>query len=150
MTFGWRHLLFGILAAAAIGYGVWRASLPYLAEPSSPPRPEQRGLRTLLKVYDQQLGQEVIVEAAALAEPGYVVIHEDVRGVAGEIVGVSRLLPVGETRNVRVRPFAPLRAGTYRAALRFDDGDEAYQQARDRQARDTEGRPAETVFKLRE
>jgi len=51
---------------------------------------------------EQKPGNSVIMTQVFLAAPGYVVIHEDSNGKPGAAVGVSGLLPAGESTNVQV------------------------------------------------
>jgi hypothetical protein len=51
---------------------------------------------------EQRPGRTVKVAQVYLAEPGYVVIHEDNNGEAGVILGSSALLQAGENNNVVV------------------------------------------------
>ena len=51
---------------------------------------------------EQRPGRTVTIAQVYLAEPGYVVIHEDASGEAGVILGSSALLSAGENNKVVV------------------------------------------------
>ena len=53
-------------------------------------------------VTEQRPGNTVTASIVYLAAPGYVVIHEDVDGKPGAIIGASALLQAGENLNIRV------------------------------------------------
>lgn len=76
-------------------------------------------------VAEQMPGQSVSVSIARLEKPGFVVIHEDAAGATGQILGVSRWLPVGETKiPLPIRLSRATTDGeTIYAMLHFDNGD---------------------------
>ncbi|MCH8049123.1 hypothetical protein IH979_00185 [Patescibacteria group bacterium] len=81
-----------------------------------------------LTVSDQELvGNEVVIDAFDLDQPGYVVIHKDVDGAPGPVIGNSDFIQAGSYKNVRVK-FDVSEAGEgIFAMLHYDDdGDEEY------------------------
>jgi len=75
-------------------------------------------------VAEQTPGTSMLVSIVRLEKPGFVVIHEDAAGAPGKILGVSSLLPAGETENLP--PITLSRATTDEetiyAMLHFDNG----------------------------
>lgn len=90
-------------------------------------------------VAEQIPGQSVSVAVVRLEKPGFVVIHEDVSGAVGKILGVSSLLPEGEVKDLM--PVALSRATTdgetVYAMLHFDNGDSRFDVAKDEPALDS-------------
>src|SRR3989344_8174153 len=60
------------------------------------------GEKNAVIVSEQRPGKRVIVSAVHLASPGFVVIHDDISGAPGAIIGASALLRAGETTNIMV------------------------------------------------
>ena len=91
----------------------------------------------------------VSVTVVRFEKPGFVVIHEDAAGGPGGILGASRMLPVGETKNLA--PIALSRATkngeTIYAMLHIDDGDSVFDAVDDKPARDpVGGEPVVMIF----
>lgn len=75
------------------------------AEPADLAEDTVSGMRaeeTALIVTEQRPGNSITVAQVYLAEPGYVVIHEDNNGEAGAIIGSSALLQAGENNKIIV------------------------------------------------
>lgn len=102
-------------------------------------------LRNVIVVQDQAVGSSVVVSYAALSQPSFVVLQQEGPGQP-RILAVSRLLPEGEAHNFRVAVEGGLPGGFYYAALRRDDGDGAFDAARDYAVRDARGAAAITRF----
>lgn len=78
-------------------------------------------------VSDQDLrGGQVTIDAAALDEPGYVVIHADADGSPGRVIGNSGLFS-GERRDLSIGVDAESMTPTVYAMLHYDDGDGEYE-----------------------
>ncbi|MBI2033675.1 MAG: hypothetical protein HYT13_01105 [Candidatus Liptonbacteria bacterium] len=97
--------------------------------------------KNAIYVAEQAPSKTFSVAVARLEKPGFVVIHEDVLGAPGKILGASGLVPAGETKNLA--PIALLRATsdgeTLYAMLHLDDGDGAFDRALDKPAKDSVG-----------
>ncbi len=99
-------------------------------------------------VAEQTPGTNVSVSIVRLEKPGFVIIHEDAAGAPGKILGVSDLLPAGETENLP--PIMLSRATTDEetiyAMLHFDNGDGQFDAADDKPALDSvDGAPMMTI-----
>ena len=104
----------------------------------------------LLVVPEQQPGEVVIVSLVQLADPGFVVIRDELFSEPGVIVGVSDILPTGESREVEIPTSrAATTDATLYAALYIDDGDGMFRQIDDAQVADADGRPAVTRFTMK-
>jgi hypothetical protein len=80
----------------------------------------------------------VLVDSVSLVAPGFVVIHEDVNGAPGAIVGSSTLIPVGVRYNMNV--ITTLTPGKYYwAMLHTDDGNGIFNPATDVAANNPNG-----------
>lgn len=77
---------------------------------------------------DQAGGVEVFIEDITLKNPGYVVIHREVDGTPGPIIGSSDLLPAGETKNLIVSLNESVKEGDVLfAMLHSDNGDGTFE-----------------------
>ena len=131
--------IFGVLAAV-----MWLFAGTYYPDMESP-LSSLRRLRNVIVVQDQAVGSNVVISYAANAQPSIIVIQPEGPG-AGRILAVSRLLPEGEAHNFRVAVEGGLTGGFYYAILRRDDGDGAFDPAKDRTVRDARGAAALTRF----
>lgn len=90
-------------------------------------------------VAGQTPGRSVTVSVVRLEKSGFVVIHEDIVGIPDKILGVSGLLPAGETKNLQ--PITLSRATRdgeiIYAMLHVDDGDGKFDAADDKPALDS-------------
>ncbi len=89
-------------------------------------------------VAEQVPSETLSIAVVRLEKPGFVVIHEDVTGVPGGILGASELLMEGETNNLASIPLSRLtRDGeTLYAMLHLDDGDGIFDAMNDKPALD--------------
>lgn len=95
--------------------------------------------KNALDVTDQPAGQSVIMALTVLNEQGWVAIHEDVSGEPGRILGAT-LVFAGERNNVVVDLLRKTVKGqTYYAMLHTDDGDKAFDIAKDLPIKDSTG-----------
>lgn len=101
-------------------------------------------------VQDQAPGRKVLVGFAALGEQGFVVIREIDDGMSGEVVGVSELLPAGESGNIPpVMLSREARHGeTLIAILHRDDGDGVFDPMKDAPITDENGEPFAMQFMI--
>lgn len=92
-------------------------------------------------VAEQAPGRSFSVAVTRWEKPGFVVIHEDANGAPGKILGVSSLLPAGETKNLS--PITLSRSTrdteTVYAMLHFDNGDGSFDAKNDKPALDSVG-----------
>lgn len=101
--------------------------------------------RDAVSVADQGVSDEIRVKMAALKSPGFVAIFDDEEG-PGKFLGVSRLLPKGDSRDVAVPIGQAPVAGYYYAMLRHDDGDGRFDPEKDAPVRDARGVSVMTRF----
>lgn len=102
-------------------------------------------------VAEQAPSQTVAVTLIRLEKSGFVVIHEDVADVPGKILGISKLLPTGETNNLKpILLSRPTRDGeTLYAMIHLDDGDSIFDEVKDRPALDPiSGLPMMMIFSV--
>ena len=93
-----------------------------------------------LRVTDQQPGEQVTVEYVRLEKPGFVVLRDELFGEPGIVVGVSELLPEGESSDVTIETTrASTNDAVLYAILYVDDGDESFHQLDDSQTADEKG-----------
>lgn len=99
---------------------------------------------------DQLPGREVKVSFVSLEKDGFVVIHENKDGKPGQAIGVSSLLPAGETKNIL--PIAlsrqVLHGETFWVALHGDDGDGTFDPFKDSFLTDTLNQPVMMQFMI--
>ena len=95
--------------------------------------------KSAIYVAEQSPGFSVSVSVVRLEKSGFVVIHEDAAEAPGKILGVSSLLPAGETKNLL--PITLLRATKdgeiIYAMLHADDGDGTFDAAHDKPVLDS-------------
>lgn len=103
--------------------------------------PDSAGLvvgKNAIYVAEQLPSQNVSVALALLASPGFVVIHEDRMGTAGQILGQSAALGAGETKNFSIALSRLTTDGeTLYAMLHSDDGDGVFNAAKDKPVPDS-------------
>lgn len=140
-------LAVGVMAAVLLGAAVFLRG--GISEPKS--GGDASGLtisKNAIYVSEQVPARTIVVAVAKLARPGFVVIHEDANGAPGKILGVSTLLPAGETSDVPLTLSRLAADGeTLYAMLHLDGGDGAFDLARDQPARDAAtGEPVAMIF----
>ncbi len=95
--------------------------------------------KTAIYVAEQSPSRTVSVAVARLEKSGFVAIHEDNADKPGKILGVSSVLPAGETKNLT--PIALSRVTkdgeTLYAMIHPDDGDGVFDPAKDKPAQDS-------------
>jgi len=101
-------------------------------------------------VAEQLPSQIVSVALALLANPGFVVVHEDRAGAPGRILGQSAMLGAGETKNLSIALSRSTTDGeTLYAMLHFDDGDGVFDAAKDKPVLDSvSGEPVMTIITI--
>lgn len=89
-------------------------------------------------VTEQMPERRISVSTVQLKKPGFVVIHEDANGTPGKTLGVSHLLPAGETENPPPIVLSRLTEDTETiyAMLHIDNGDGHFDASRDQSAID--------------
>lgn len=133
--------------AVSIGLGIlllgiflliWRLT-PKAGEPVPPsPLSSMRMGKNAIYASDQPPSREAKIGFAAMADAGFVVIHDD-EGGPGRILGVSLYLPAGETRNFSVSVSEALEPGYYFAVLHRDDGNGSFDEEKDLPIVDSSG-----------
>lgn len=158
----WFFYIVALLLIFLVGYTIWstqaqRAEAPTIEEErveegateavlpeeiegaSEPAIPEDVNK---IEVEENFAGDTIIIDFVLLADRGYVVIHEDVDGDPGEIIGASlRLLP-GENEELLIELSRPSEKGeVLYAILHTDDGDERLNTKNDQPILDSKGEP---------
>ena len=110
-------------------------------EGSDPPN-DSTGLvigTNAIYVAEQAPSRTLAVAVVRLEKPGFVVVHEDVAGITGGILGASGLLTAGETNNPASIPLSRLTQDgeTLYAMLHLDDGDGIFDSVKDKPALDS-------------
>ncbi|MBL7045113.1 MAG: hypothetical protein ISR98_00730 [Parcubacteria group bacterium] len=96
-------------------------------------------------VRDQKAGLTIDVELVTLENTGWVVIHEDNNGVLGNALGAQLFLAGVNSGTVDL--LRGMEAGkTYHAAIRQDDGDNAFDLTKDFLLSDGKGDPVQVSF----
>lgn len=85
------------------------------------------------------------IDFVSMSKPGFIVIHEDTNGTAGEIIGASELVDNGESRNIGIYVRMVAGAGYY-AMLHADDGDGLFNPETDGPVLDKNNEPVMTRF----
>jgi hypothetical protein len=90
-------------------------------------------------VAEQAPLRTISVALVRLEKPGFVVVHEDVAGAIGGILGVSGVLPAGETKNLESILLSRLTRDGERlyVMLHLDDGDGLFDPVKDKPVLDT-------------
>ena len=88
----------------------------------------------VIYVAEQPPLQTISVALVRLQKPGFVVVHEDVAGAIGGILGASGVLPSGETKNLESIPLSRLTREGERlyVMLHLDDGDGVFDPVKDK------------------
>lgn len=97
--------------------------------------------KNAIYVAEQVPSKTVSVAVVHLEAPGFVVIHEDTAGVPGAILGISVLLPAGETKGPVLISLSRMTKDdeTIYAMLHLDDGDGVFDAGGDKPAKDLMG-----------
>src|SRR3989344_3361418 len=94
----------------------------------------------IIYVAEQRSGPSVLVDFVSMAKDGYVVIYDNDNGKFGKIIGNSKILPKGESRNVYVGLIRSVVSGeSMFAMLHEDNGDNAFYPTIDVPLRDQDG-----------
>lgn len=104
-----------------------------------------------IDVAEQAPSRTLSVATVRFEKPGFVVVHENPNGGAGGILGVSDILPAGETNNLTSIPLSRLTLDgeTLYVMLYFDDGDGAFDISRDNPVLDpVDARPMMMIVTL--
>ncbi len=105
--------------------------------------------RNVIYIAEQSPSRTVSVAVARLESTGFIAIHEDSADSPGKILGVSGLLPAGETKNLTpvVLSRATADGETLYATLYLDDGDGVFDSVKDTSAFDSlGGEPVMMIF----
>ena len=92
-------------------------------------------------VAEQAPSLTLAVAVVRLEKPSFVVVHEDVSGIPGRVLGVSSVLPAGETDNLTPIPLSRLTQDgeTLYVMLHLDNGDGIFDAVEDKPALDPVG-----------
>jgi hypothetical protein len=83
-------------------------------------------------VQEQMLGDVVFMSALNIEKAGFVIIHDDMGGKPGDIIGVSKWFAAGNYANEDIGTTEKLIDGsTYYAMLHADDGDGVFDPKKD-------------------
>lgn len=86
-----------------------------------------------------------------LEAPGFVVIHKDLNGAFGPIIGSTPLVQAGTTTQIAVSLDEAITDGQkLYAMLHRDDGDGKFDAAKDLPVKDTFGNMMHMIFQVRE
>ena len=124
-------ILFAVIAAGFIFAFYPVFSSHFFKPEASPSLTGQPAGQASLDVSDQSVSNQTIVgdyitiDSIYLDKPGYVVIHEDVDGKQGPIIGNSELL-LRERTNLIIPLYANQTGARVFAMLYYDDGDGVY------------------------
>ncbi|GEM_PF-3044347 len=105
--------------------------------------------KNLINIKDQKSDKEVkevLVDRVVISKQGFLVVHADVGGRPGKVLGNSVLLNAGETREVSVRLTA--QPGMYWAMLHADNGNGKFSATNDLPVMDDKGKPVMLRFKF--
>ena len=93
----------------------------------------------VIYVAEQAPLRTISVALVRLEKPGFVVVHEDVAGAIGGILGASGILPAGETKNLESILLSRLTRDGERlyVMLHLDDGDGLFDPVKDKPVLDT-------------
>ena len=134
-----KTLLILVILVVAVGIG---AAFLFLRETDEPGiAGDSAGLiigKNAIYVAEQAPSQTISVEVVYLEQPGFVVIHENSNEKPGKILGVSGLLPTGETKDSLQISLSrsTVDGETIYAMLHHDDGDNIFDAAKDKPALD--------------
>lgn len=103
------------------------------------------GAKNSLSVNDQTAGNMVSVSSAVLESAAWVAIHEDNAGKPGKILG-AQMFPSGTHSGAVDLLRATTAGGVYYAMLHADDGDHAFDAAKDMPVKDAGGNPVMVKF----
>lgn len=100
-------------------------------------------------ISDQKPSTHVIVGLVALGADGFLVIHEDLNGKPGKVIGHSILLAKGEHRKFEIGlDRVSVDGETLHATLRADDGDDAFSPQEDKSFTDFQGNDIVGQFRI--
>ena len=101
----------------------------------------------IIYVSEQRPASSVLVDWVSMVKGGYVVIYDDNNGKPGEIIGNSKILPEGESRNVPISLVRPTINGEFLfAMLHEDNGDGFFNPSIDILLRDQDGNIMYMIF----
>ena len=104
------------------------------------------GAKNSLVVSDQPAGDTVSVSSLTLENAAWVAVHEDDNGKPGRILG-AQLFPAGATHDGTVELLrGTTEKGIYYAMLHADDGDHAFDAAKDMPINGADGNPVMAKF----
>lgn len=108
--------------------------------------PVMTGANTIY-VADQRPGSFLIINLVKLNEDGYVVIHENIQGELGQIIGGTKILSTGESAGVSASLIRPVSHGeSLFAVIHEDSGDDIFSPNLDIPILDEEGNMVFMIF----
>ena len=127
-------------------FWTWGKKAPALPKLTGPIVGSER-----MQLHDQQTGNTIRVSKISLDRPGFLVIRDDLFGQPGVVVGVSDLLPAGQSTEVSMElTVEQSTSNVYYAMLYLDSGDGIFRQLDDEVITDTQGNPAVVSFTVTE
>lgn len=125
-------IICAVIAAVFAGVTLFRNSTKEFHSPG-----DSSGLiigKNAIYVSDQAPSQTLSVAVVRLEKPGFAAVHEDASGVPGDIVGISGILPAGETKNVPLISLSRMTQDgeTLYVMLHLDDGDGVFDALNDK------------------
>jgi hypothetical protein len=139
----------GLLVVLGLGYYLikGRTPAPVTTEVTTEETTTVPEEKNLVLVSDYTAGKTATVASVLLENPGYVMIHEDVSGKPGAIIGTSALLPAKESLDVVVNLKRASKEGeVLYAMLHTDDGDGKFNETGDTPLTDSSGNTVMTSF----
>ena len=123
-----------------------RATQATVKEVPKAPLPEGTNVIVLAQ---KQKGSTVVIDGVRLSSSGFIVVRDDLYGKPGVVIGVSPLLPAGESHTIRLdlqRDFAGIEQ--LYAELHGDNGDRRFRQVDDPVALDEQSHAVIVPFSL--
>ncbi len=106
--------------------------------------------KNAIYVSDQPPSDKIEIGFVVLEKSGFIAIHAGENGNPAGILGVSNLIPAGETSSLQPIPLsgATQDGETLFAMLHFDDGDGVFDPSKDTPVRDVLGEPLMMEFSI--
>lgn len=123
------------------------ATTPSLPLANQPVVVDKPVFENTISISDFTAGNTVTLEQADLAQPGFVVVHENAAGQPGTILGSSKLLQDGQNATIVINlNRSSVKGETLYVMIHADDGDGVFNAATDAVAKDNQGNPAMIDF----
>jgi hypothetical protein len=146
--------IIALVIVIVVGGGVyWFMNMEKPMDQAAAPTDTSNAMRieeNMIIVNEQKPGNSVTIAQVHLAAPGFVVIHEDKDGAAGEILGSSTLLPSGDSGQIVVSLSKSLSDATKLHAMLHNDtnGDGKFDSSVDMPVPSQLGGPIDGLFEI--